>query len=373
MEGGGSAHKRIKTSCSFHRTTLDKLPGSILSSVASYLAVPSRAFLAVVLTAPSSSPLSRSNNTDQRRPVVLSAASQSVLLSTSHWEVLNFADVEDYLATRMKDDDLRAVLVCIDAVSQLKRLKLVHCNNIEGNGLEPLSGSVILEQMDLSLLEQADEHHRHSLSLDAVVPILESIVDKEGNALRHFAFPEKRAHASRLQNSERYEHFLRRYLRLLRGSRCSKCNDLCSASVEDENSLSSWFALGQGNRWIYQRNTCSKCIKYYCWKPSCRVEICMRCGLHHCKECTSLCENCGDNNKCTAKCDDAITCGRKLCADCVRTCQQCERRGCDDCLNFHRCPECNNKGYCGDCYEGESVDGDQIYCEECGHVQKSDY
>lgn len=36
------------------------------------------------------------------------------------WEVLDFADIEKALAVRLTDDDVGAVLVCIDAKNNLK-------------------------------------------------------------------------------------------------------------------------------------------------------------------------------------------------------------------------------------------------------------
>ena len=53
---------------------------------------------------------------------------------------------------RLSDEDMGAMLVCIDAVHTLKKLKLAHCFNIVGHGLEPLRGSTSLRQVDLSLV-----------------------------------------------------------------------------------------------------------------------------------------------------------------------------------------------------------------------------
>ncbi|KAL7527225.1 hypothetical protein ACHAWF_002087 [Thalassiosira exigua] len=340
--------------------TFDALPGSILSTVATYLAVPSRAFLAVALTAPSSSFVWG----NVKETPTLSVASNSVLLPHSQWEVLNFSEVEMRPGCPMRDHDLRAVLLCVGARNQLKRLKLVNCNCIQGDGLEPLRGSVVLEQMDLSLVEQESEYDRGGkICLDTIVPILESIVSKEGCVLRHIDFPQKH---SMVKNVERFNRFVDTYCNVIanRGNRCSKCNDVC-------NTIQVVRSIG---RWRYQSNTCCKCTKHYCSKPTCFLEGCGRCGKHHCKDCTSLCDLCGKTDACTARCEDITTnCGSMFCADCVKTCQQCEKRGCHDCLDYHCCPGCGDNGFCGNCYETESVGGDQVCCEDCGFVDKSDY
>eukprot|EP00985_Skeletonema_marinoi_P006094 scaffold2645_cov96-Skeletonema_marinoi.AAC.1 len=68
-------------------------------------------------------------------------------------ETLDFEDIEEDLAIKLSDGDISAVLTCIDAVNRLKTLKLTNCINIIGVGLEPLRGSSIIEQIDLSLVE----------------------------------------------------------------------------------------------------------------------------------------------------------------------------------------------------------------------------
>ena len=74
----------------------------------------------------------------------------------------------------------------------MKRLKLANCVNITGAGLEPLRGSLIIEQIDLSLVE---EHQRPKINPEPqiswghVLPILDSIIEREGCSLMHLQFP----------------------------------------------------------------------------------------------------------------------------------------------------------------------------------------
>ena len=72
----------------------------------------------------------------------------------SQWEMMDFVDLPRALASRLTDDDVGAVLVCIDAANNLKRLKLTHCFNVAGTCLEPLRRSTVLEYLDLELVRQ---------------------------------------------------------------------------------------------------------------------------------------------------------------------------------------------------------------------------
>ncbi|KAK1734944.1 hypothetical protein QTG54_014404, partial [Skeletonema marinoi] len=100
-----------------------------LTHVSSYLAAPSRALFAVAL-----------NSRDSSSAIV-----------GDDWEYLDFGHIEKDLAAKLIDDDIRDVLLSIDAINNLKRLRLTNCINISGVGLEPLRGSTIIQQIDLSL------------------------------------------------------------------------------------------------------------------------------------------------------------------------------------------------------------------------------
>lgn len=111
------------------------LPDGVLANVVTYLAPPSRAMLAVA------------------------TESRAIISNDSgEWSTLDFVDVEESLAKKLTDDDFHRILVCIDARESLKVLKLTGCVNITGKGLEPLRGSVVLEQIDLSLVQSTRVH-----------------------------------------------------------------------------------------------------------------------------------------------------------------------------------------------------------------------
>eukprot|EP00984_Skeletonema_dohrnii_P029705 scaffold20552_cov161-Skeletonema_dohrnii-CCMP3373.AAC.8 len=120
------------------------------------------------------------------------------------WEVMDFVDIPVSLASRLTDDDLGAVLVCIGAINNLKRLKLTHCFNVVGHGLEPLKISNALEKLDLGLYRDFESpfwrvhsrevrslHFREvKLSEGPVCDIIDSILRREGgSSLRRLQYP----------------------------------------------------------------------------------------------------------------------------------------------------------------------------------------
>ena len=99
---------------------INDLPDGTLVHVATYLAKPSVALLAVALVAPSTSTLwsddFRSTQPTEWQPT--SSASNAIVMSASSnnnnngWTVLDFGDIEKSLAAKLTDDDINAVLQC---------------------------------------------------------------------------------------------------------------------------------------------------------------------------------------------------------------------------------------------------------------------
>jgi len=103
-----------------------------------------------------------------------------------------------------------------------RTLKLTHCVNIKGHGLKPLSGSTVLEKIDLSLVHQRNmPDHSPILSDKVVLPILDSILNAQGSVLKQVQFPTKWQRRVTL----RYRDFLDRFNRALidRDLSCSRC------------------------------------------------------------------------------------------------------------------------------------------------------
>ena len=80
-------------------------------------------------------------------------AGMGMINSAKCWEYLDFKLIQDMCGRSLTDDDIRWVLLAIDGVNTIKSLKLTHCFNITGECLESLSGSTVLERIDLSLAE----------------------------------------------------------------------------------------------------------------------------------------------------------------------------------------------------------------------------
>jgi len=81
---------------------------------------------------------------------------------------------------------------------------------ITGSGLQPLIGSIVLEWIDLSLVgdhENPTITPEPPISVDLVVPILHSIVEREDNSLSHIQLPKK----WRIERSATLTQFLQRF------------------------------------------------------------------------------------------------------------------------------------------------------------------
>ena len=175
-------------------SSLLDLPVEPLSHVASFLAAPSQVLFAVALKVPSAA-----------------IAAPSSIIGHQCWDTLDFGEIEIELAKRLCDHHISHILLSIDAVNKVKRLKLTNCINITGIGLQPLEGSAIIEYLDLSLTRSGQNsriYENPAMSRDDVLPILESIIGREGGcAVRKIEFPIK----WREEASTEFSEFLERY------------------------------------------------------------------------------------------------------------------------------------------------------------------
>ena len=69
-------------------------------------------------------------------------------INKSNCWVIDFEDIDKCLAKKILDDDMTAIISCINAKYTLKQLKLTGCVNILGTGLKPLANSTVLELID---------------------------------------------------------------------------------------------------------------------------------------------------------------------------------------------------------------------------------
>ena len=146
-------------------------------------------------------------------------------MNADQWDVLDFGDVDTNLARKLNDGDIGGILVCINAVNTLKVLKLTGCVNVIGRGFDPLVGSVILEEIDFSIVGQ----HENSgvepelmMSQGIVRSFLEGIISNTENSLRHIQLPQM----WRDWQSSALIQFMREHETQLGGS-CRICSNRC--------------------------------------------------------------------------------------------------------------------------------------------------
>jgi FtsZ-binding cell division protein ZapB len=335
--------KRRKTDGSVAISLVD-LPIGILDHTASFFAAPSRALFAVALF----------NNENY-----LPGENYSSIAGTD-WEALDFAEIEKELAARLSDDDISDVLQHIDAVNKLKRLRLTNCINITGSCLEPLSGSTVVEQIDLSLTDDGESpvlDPDPPISSELVLPVLDSIVAAERCGLKHLQFPHKfRTGTGRSTDSD-FHAFILRYNEM-RDNRDSIACLNCDQNIPQDEF--EWIDTSGGDCYGTHNHFCYQCTKHYCYDCSDEDDddeviliYCKSCQRDYCKECMRV-KECG-------------LCKDDSCEHCSRECNECNKTICIECIRREDCYSCSHCGvaYCISCNMVELSEGFVKYCKEC--------
>lgn len=338
--------------------------GVDIVDVSAYLSKPSRAILAVAFTSFSWHLANWIKDDLHRRQSPISKA----FISASQWDILDFEDTERKLVNKLTDNDINAILKCINAKYTLKKIKLCGCVKITGIGLNPLRGSVVLEQIDLSLIEKHDNPNndlKSEISEESIVAVLNSIISADGCSLKHITFPPEWRGGNAYSESESLNQFRQRYNILYdrRRLNCSKCNAEIS-NIE-------WMTSGSR---MFHNNVCYDCLKPFC--DDCTDEggdevnkvlkFCGRCDKDLCVDCVprTECTNSDcDNNMCSgcAERSHCQQCNETKCGGCLNTCNGCNGILCGGCTSFYRCSGCERE-YCVDCQISKDYDGG---CEEC--------
>ena len=338
------------------------LPIGFIVNVSAYLSKPSRAILAVAFSSPSSS-WQNDILMHQQSPI------STAIVSASQWDTLDFEDVNKELASKLTDDDIYAILKSVSAYDVLKRLKLCGCINITGIGLNPLRGSVVLEQIDISLVGKHEETKIKpypKISQDAVVPILDSIISTDGCSLKYVRFPQKwqigiiGSQRPVIDFGNRYNQYMNR-----RGILCTKCNK------------SIYLVMNWLNRILENTVICYDCLDPICHNCQLLHNDMGRCSI--CKK--NYCTDCVPSTSCTScthaycegceEMEDCDECGDATCEDCLYTCDGCNETRCYECRPYRSCVGYGcEKGNCLDCYDGEEYDVD--HCDECDENYCSD-
>ena len=352
--------KRRKTATAVLHIT--DLPVGILEDAASYLCKPSQALFAVAMSAPSTSWC-------QYKLVHRPSPATKAIVSSTQWDILDFEDIGD-IERRLSDDDIAAILHCINAKQTVKGLKLAWCVNITGRGLNPLQGSVVLEQIDVSLVgkHQWPEHSLQSMmKVDVVLPILDSILAANGCVLKHIQFPRKWLGYYRIVDQEevrRMNQFQERYNRSLNDRRlsCAGCDRIMIGEQ--------WLAPD-----LRQKHMCYVCLKPFCrdcengdnircCASSCQKYYCRDCStVAKCGECVAeFCKGClgGDMKECEG-------CEQSACKSCLNNCGCCNRTECLACVAYNMCSADGcSKAHCDECFDANSKEYNVRSCEDCG-------
>jgi len=396
--------KRIKIA-NTRACYISGLPDSALVHVARYLAAPSRILFALAI--------SRGKLHQCKKPSTTAKAIISSGVSDNTWENLDFSEIDKSLASRLTDDDIKSILVYINARHKLKKLNLNGCINITGVGLEPLRNStIVLEVIDLSLVGQHECPNIHPvppISELIVISILDSVITADGSSLRYLLLPKK----FRSNPNKTLDTFLRKYNRLLK-SRDTKCSardgsNVCNQSIVTAGRVATGWTMTskkEGNIELYgtQSFTCSKCTNNIC--DNCNdprddnhsyIEHCDNCERDYCLDCSEMlmcvccndyeCANCVDMSECK-KCTQqtckkcmykCTSCSKDICLDCVSTKKGCNINATDtakkkkkkkilcntkDC-NIALCSDCFLKGKKHALEDCEDCKSDDAFCLGC--------
>jgi len=300
---------------------------------------------------------------------------------------------------RLTDGDIAGILVCIDAFNNLEMLRLPHCINVRGEGLAPLSGSIVLKKVDLSIVSEEVDSIIPKMSIDAVLPIFDGIMALNQNSLSRLHVPKvwRDSYNEKLnifyvdnyslKNLNGYEQMSER---VKSQHRTSFLNASHPWSEYDEHNkidcvecdvwhLSSHKGVSITFEAIQRIETCPNpsCGRKYCFKKddeydhSRKIKKCDVCKVTTCEECSSIYECNGG-------------CGRTLCLDCID--QVYCRTGCTYPWDYTNCMDCavNGSGFtrrCGQCNEDfckycdpdlTNMAGERA-CECCRGVDPADW
>uniref|UniRef100_A0A7S4QM16 Uncharacterized protein n=1 Tax=Ditylum brightwellii TaxID=49249 RepID=A0A7S4QM16_9STRA len=363
----------------------DLLADEVLAHLASFLEPADRFFLAS----------SRFSTNDVTLQMIISPCNYI-------WTELDLEAKFGYTITqRFTDEDLALILLTIDAKDTVKSVIFKGCCPlIRGRGFRPLSGSLVVQDLDFTLnKKRIDQGKRNNLMEDDLLPILQTLLNKiptkddgsdddecenneeggkEKEASRPNLIVSKRRKATSAiatpfalcllqfpsewlkNNKPIFKTFHEKYVTHCQTLPCSQCNN--EAYQNEEN-------------YDAHEYVCTLCKSYCCCECAsdemsfcheCPARICNDCadeGLKHCQGCDhTFCESCEEVSDCE-------NCGDNYCLRCVEVCSLCESRTCgctphtEDQCGFSRCRACREP------FEVEDDMGGYAYCRECDPME----
>ena len=287
----------------------------------------------------------------------------------NNWSVLDFVDLPMSLAMRLSDDDVGAILVCIDAKHKLEHLTLTHCTNAIGHGLEPLRSSTRLQELNLGLVRKFESpYFRHptsqmsnredfvfddlKLTEGPVCDIIDSILREGEHSFDRLQYPYKWTDTSSEPNhfvpifhndvlrSEKMKQFVDKHSESVILNKFSCCvyfdyvnkYGLCLSLREDRSDLVDSCISCNEDYFDTYFGLCSECNNIVC---------CDCCDCYECEECKIMyCPRCKrDNNldEGTPSWCQAAEYG----SDCLPKCASCRLTGCKN--GSISCTECKSE------------------------------
>ena len=291
------------------------LSDELLVSISSYLPETSVALFASVFS---------TSDITTTTPSTTSLAIVSSCIS--NWEVIDFLDIDRELRMRLSDDDIGGLLFCIDAVHKVRRLKLTHCFQITGKGLDHIRNSVVLEQIDLSLAGQSeslDDDIEIQISEEDTLPILLNLIGQADTSLKQLQFPQK----WRDEKSDMFCRFLRNYNRVLNSRRSPCISENCHGNGTCQNDLE---LSVEDILFGIQKLTCCECLEMICCRE-CQTERLDPSTCSGCKQ--TFCWGCEQPGNIIYHCEGREGCQVKSCGSCgLFRDAHIESYVCDDCL-----------------------------------------
>ena len=274
------------------------------------------------------------------------------------WGVMDFVDIPVSLASRLSDDDLGAILVCIDAKHKLKQLKLTHCTNIVGHGFEPLRGSTVMKKLDLGLVRQFEAPYLGiapgarnceflfddaKLSEGPVCAIIDSMYRRENDSLNRLQYP----HTWSVNSSEP-DDVVPLYDKNVFGSGRMK------QLVDEHNIIVNKFACCLYFGYDGEKEFCSSLEGSHERLGSDLIDVCISCddtSFTVCSNCNDIvCYDCCDTEECSdcnirycplCRRDNSLEQVRWCGSECPSRCSNCRLKSCRDGTNA--CTECKGE------------------------------
>ena len=203
---------------------------------------------------------------------------------------VRFKDV----SSRLTDTDVGAILKCINAKDVLKVLRLSNCNNIIGHGLEPLRGSIVLQELDLSIIPREGKKIGSSEKTNDTIALantktfrnlIDSIFRSRGNSLLPL-----RSRLKRLTLPEPWKEVYNPNFAITCYAGCKKCDTRWGKTPNFDDEYSHpLIRLSSADSMLECRGCSTEETKVYtCNKPDCKAVVCKKCNDFYCEDCMDM-------------------------------------------------------------------------------------